>query len=150
MAFAATAPPEAAALRDMLALVTDYSTWSTGTHYPENSLGSDHGTPDTLPNGVIVPDEANWTPYAAGAGGLPGGRLSLVLYADTDANTLEAQGRLIAKGVCALYAGLPNLRATVGIASGPIPGQRAAAHGGAASTQYRTLSISFTFGLRPP
>lgn len=145
-------PPEVQALSDMLAAVPAFTTWAIGgTHYPNNSLGTDHGVvPDALPNAVIAPDESTMQVYAAGAGALPGGRLTLVLYADTDAAALEQQARLIAKGVCALYFGLANLRATVGLASGPTPGQRAAAAGGATSCQYRTIEIAFSFGLRPP
>ena len=144
MVWAATVPPEVQALKDMLLLVTAWTGWTTGLHYPVNSLSGEKVAADTLPNGVIAPDESSRTPYAAGARGLAGGRLSLILYADADASDLESQARLIVDGLCALYVGLPNLRGTVGMASGPTPGMRAVKAGTPATqVRYRTINLSF-------
>ena len=152
MVWAATVPPAVQGLKDMLALVAAWTSWTNvALHYPQSALGVEHGTPDTFPHGVVVPDEARRTPYAAGAAALAGGRLTLLLYTDVlNAAELETKAEAILAGLCALYVGLPNLSGSVGIASDPLPGQRAAANGGQTACQYRTIAISLTYGLRPP
>lgn len=142
-------PPEVTALRDMLLLVQAWNNWNAGIHYPQAALAIEHGVQDSFPLGVIVPDESTSTPYAAGAPGLRSGRLTLILYDAADNSNIETVARSIKDGLCALYVGLPNLRGTVGLCSDPTPGQRAAADGGTVNAFYRSISISFSFGLRP-
>lgn len=121
---------------------------SGNIHYPAATLAPDAGTPDTLPAVVLAEESHVRTKYAeVGVAPLSSGTLSMTIHRDTDAGTLEKSGRAFALQLMQIVTGLPISNITVGLCSDATEGQTAVDDGGVTSAQFRSITLSITYGL---
>lgn len=121
-------------------------------HYPYAApvQAADGTAPDAMPFIVLAEQSSEHTRWAEGATGLITGTLLATIYADTvscpDAGTLETLGRQIPIDLGAQYFGLTFRSITVGVASVPQPGARAAGND-TTQAEYHTILLTLTYGL---
>jgi hypothetical protein len=145
-------PPAVTALRDMLlacSSVTGATIATANIYYPSAVAESDDATtPAAMPRMVLGEESNTRTRYAEGARGLPQGALTAVLQNDADVGTLETLARSICDDLELLShsQGLANVRATVGLASEPDAGQRAADETDT-SAKFASITIAIEYGL---
>lgn len=108
-----TNPPAAVeALRDMLlncaTITTDLLMTTGDLWYPKAAKDPDAGSATSLPFAVLAETDHNRSRYAAGAGGMPTGSLTCVLYVATeDVGIMEQYARDLADELMILQTGLP-------------------------------------------
>lgn len=138
-------PPEVTALRDMLGNCGSWTGNGGGVnqvHYPDFQ----NDTNLVMPAALIIREDMKATPYAAGAGALPGGTMRIQLFLAESISDAEAIANGIAKELGALNSGLPVTEAHAGLCEDISPGRQATIDDAEALTQ-RSIPIHITWGL---
>lgn len=149
MVWATTVPPEVAALKTMIQLAATWTAWAGGgIHYPQAAITVEHGTPDPFPIALIDPGENRRTKYAAGATGLSGGSISIILYDAIESSDIETKARALLADLLANDVGLALTEGSVGRSTDPTPAQIAVKDSGTASSYFRSITISLSYGLK--
>lgn len=131
-------------LTDAPAIITQLATqlaacagWSGESWYPEvPDLGS-----ATLPAAALSEMNRRYTPYAAGASGLPSGDLEIKIYSAASIGVLESLGRTIIDQLLAQQSGIPFRPGDCGLCSDQTSGMEAA------GDSIRSITINLSYGL---
>jgi hypothetical protein len=149
MVWATSVPSEVTALRTMIQAAPTWTAWTGGgVHYPQAAITVEHGTPDSFPIALIDPGENRRTKYAAGATGLSGGSISIILYDAIESSDLETKARALLSDLLANDVGLALTDGSVGRATDPTPAQIAVKDGGTVSAYFRCITITLSYGLK--
>lgn len=140
-------PPVIDSLRTMVAACATFTSGTSHVHYPSATLSGELSTADPLPLAVLFHSSARRSKFAVGAAGLAQGSLSVVLYVSGDVGTVETYGQAILSELLAQDTGLALSDGEASPCSDPTPGQRAA-DAGSLSTEYRTITLTLSYGLR--
>lgn len=139
-------PASLTAFRSMLVACASAVTsglTSGQVHYPSASYGAEAGTPETLPYAILSETEHSRKTYAAGAGGLPSGKIQCTLYfaESNTTGTIETLCRNLCSELLAQTTGLPITDASASLASEPTPESRA-------STAVIMANLEITWGIQ--
>lgn len=137
-------PPAVSAMRDMIvatATAVANSIVQADIHYPELDLTAS----GVMPAILIVQEDEQSTPYAAGSGSIPTGRIRLEYYDDKLAGDIEKIAFGIKADLAGSQTGLLIRSTSCSLASDPTPAENADIDD-ADTVRYRVCTITVEFG----